>query len=313
MRARFEHRETRDHYLSYSIYPGVILGCTGMYFALADFSTGLYFSTYVPVFLGAFLGVAFEFLMPHKIEWQPKASDIITDGLFMLVVQVLLPRALSFAAAYYVLTTLDSLQLTLDLWPGSWNMVLQVGLMVLIADFFRYWLHRLMHESPRLWKYHAVHHSPKKLYWLKWEGFTPLIKPPILVRRSPFIILGVHQDVLALYFVFYSINGFFQHSNIQLQLGPLNYLISGPQLHRWHHSRLSEEANSNYGNNIIIWDLAFGTYFFPKIEASRRTRIAQSRLSSRLPITNADTLFRQYRSIAVAPSVDTGCDHQWPF
>ena len=253
------------HYLSYSIYPGVILGCIGMFFGLSDFSTGLYFSTYVPVFLGAFLVIAFELLIPHKIDWQPKTSDIITDGLFMLVVQVLLPRGLAFAAAYYALISAESLGWTLDLWPDSWHMLLQVSLMVLIADFFRYWLHRLMHESPQLWKFHAVHHSPKKLYWLNVGRFHPIDKAlQFLFDALPFIILGVHEDVLALYFVFYSINGFFQHCNIQLQLGPLNYLISGPQLHRWHHSRLSEEANSNYGNNIIVWDLVFGTYFFPK-------------------------------------------------
>ena len=70
--------------------------------------------------------------------------------------------------------------------------------------------------------------------------------------------------MLALYFVFYAVNGFFQHCNIELRMGVLNYIISGPQLHRWHHSRKPMEANSNYGNNIIIWDLVFGTYFYPQ-------------------------------------------------
>ena len=98
-----------------------------------------------------------------------------------------------------------------------------------------------------------------------WGGFIPSDKTlQFFLDALPFIVLGVGEDVLALYFVFYSINGFFQHCNIQLQLGPLNYLISGPELHRWHHSRVSKEANSNYGNNIIVWDLIFGTYFFPK-------------------------------------------------
>jgi len=69
---------------------------------------------------------------------------------------------------------------------------------------------------------------------------------------------------LALYFVFYAINGFFQHCNINLRLGALNYLISGPELHRWHHSIDYREADKNYGNNLIIWDLIFGTYFLPK-------------------------------------------------
>jgi sterol desaturase/sphingolipid hydroxylase (fatty acid hydroxylase superfamily) len=79
----------------------------------------------------------------------------------------------------------------------------------------------------------------------------------------PFIILGVSEQVLALYFVFYAVNGFFQHSNIRLHFGWLNYVVSSAELHRWHHSRLKAESDRNYGNNLIVWDLLFGTRFLP--------------------------------------------------
>jgi sterol desaturase/sphingolipid hydroxylase (fatty acid hydroxylase superfamily) len=62
----------------------------------------------------------------------------------------------------------------------------------------------------------------------------------------------------------YSIKGFFQHSNVDTKLGWLNYIISGPELHRWHHSRIIRESNTNYGNNVIVWDILFGTFFLPK-------------------------------------------------
>ena len=75
--------------------------------------------------------------------------------------------------------------------------------------------------------------------------------------------MGVSGEVLAAYFVFYAVNGFFQHSNCDVRLGPLNYLISGPELHRWHHSELPAESNNNYGNNLIVWDVLFGTRFLP--------------------------------------------------
>jgi sterol desaturase/sphingolipid hydroxylase (fatty acid hydroxylase superfamily) len=35
-------------------------------------------------------------------------------------------------------------------------------------------------------------------------------------------------------------------------------------LHRWHHSKLIEESDTNFGNNVIVWDLLFGTWFLPK-------------------------------------------------
>ena len=73
----------------------------------------------------------------------------------------------------------------------------------------------------------------------------------------------VGEDVLGIYVVCYAINGFFQHCNVDLRLGMLNYLISGPELHRWHHSMVKQESNHNYGNNLIIWDLVFGTWYLP--------------------------------------------------
>ena len=65
--------------------------------------------------------------------------------------------------------------------------------------------------------------------------------------------------MLLLYTVWVSVHGLFQHCNVRLRLGPLNYIFSMCELHRWHHSLKLEEANSNYGNNILFWDLVFDT------------------------------------------------------
>ncbi|PCJ79733.1 MAG: hypothetical protein COA57_15455 [Flavobacteriales bacterium] len=61
-----------------------------------------------------------------------------------------------------------------------------------------------------------------------------------------------------------AVHGMFQHCNIHLKLGLLNYVFSMAELHRWHHSLKIEEANTNYGNNIIFWDIVFGTMHYPK-------------------------------------------------
>ncbi|MCH2107054.1 MAG: sterol desaturase family protein, partial [Planctomycetes bacterium] len=113
--------------------------------------------------------------------------------------------------------------------------------------------------------FHAVHHSPHKLYWMNVNRFHPLDKASqYIFDAMPFVLLGVSEEVLALYFVFYAVNGFFQHCNIDVRLGVLNYVVSGPELHRWHHSIHPEESNQNYGNNLIVWDLVFGSYFLPR-------------------------------------------------
>ena len=71
------------------------------------------------------------------------------------------------------------------------------------------------------------------------------------------------EEVLAGYLIFYAVNGFFQHSNVDARYGILNYVVSGAELHRWHHSKLTQESNHNYGNNLIVWDLVFGSWFLP--------------------------------------------------
>ncbi len=223
-------------------------------------------ATYTPVIVGAFIITLMELKFSHRKKWLAEKSDLLNDTVYMVLVQVLLPRLLSFFVAITLLRSLQNSQwMVTGFWPHAWPHFLQAMLMILAADFLRYWLHKLSHEWPPLWRLHAVHHSPHKLYWVNVGRFHPVEKAlQFIFDALPFILLGISEEVLALYFVFYSINGFFQHCNIELRLGFLNYIISGPELHRWHHSKLVEEANRNYGNNTIVWDLVFGTRFLPK-------------------------------------------------
>jgi sterol desaturase/sphingolipid hydroxylase (fatty acid hydroxylase superfamily) len=69
---------------------------------------------------------------------------------------------------------------------------------------------------------------------------------------------------LALYATFNSIQGLFQHSNINVRLGPLNYFFSMSELHRWHHSEVVSESDHNFGNNLSVWDVVFCTWYLPK-------------------------------------------------
>jgi ornithine lipid hydroxylase len=110
-----------------------------------------------------------------------------------------------------------------------------------------------------------VHHSVEQLYWLNTARFHPLEKALQMSADSlPFLLMRVDARVLALYYVAYAANGFFQHSNIRLHYGPLNYIIGSAETHRWHHSRLPRESNANYGSTVLVWDLLFGTWYLPK-------------------------------------------------
>ena len=78
------------------------------------------------------------------------------------------------------------------------------------------------------------------------------------------IALGCGPEVIGLHGLFSAVHGIFQHANLPLRLGPLNWVFSMAELHRWHHSKLPKESDTNFGNNLIIWDVLFGTRFLPK-------------------------------------------------
>ena len=210
--------------------------------------------------------VCLERKYPHREEWWADKQEIVQDGLFMALIQGVFPKLLTVSVVWILLQVFYGHRLNVEgWWPTHWPVPLQMLLMMVVADGFRYWLHRWAHEWDPLWRFHAVHHSPHKLYWLNVGRFHPIDKGlQVFLDTFPFLLVGVGEEVLGLYVVCYAINGFFQHCNIDLRFGMLNYVISGPELHRWHHSMITQESNHNYGNNLIIWDLVFGTWYLPK-------------------------------------------------
>ncbi|MGH8508525.1 MAG: GH3 family domain-containing protein [Gammaproteobacteria bacterium] len=222
-------------------------------------------SAYLPVILcAAIILPLLERITPYRRDWRPDAKEWFTDALYTIVIQIALPALLALLVVL-ALSDLADPYLHSSLWPHQWPILLQGILIVLLVDLMRYWVHRYAHTNPILWRLHAVHHSPDKLYWLNTARFHPLEKVLQFTFDSlPFILLGVNEFVLAFYFVCYSVNGFYQHSNVHLRLGLLNYIFSTAELHRWHHSKILREANHNYSNTTIIWDIVFGTYYRPR-------------------------------------------------
>ncbi len=247
------------------IYPALMAACISVHQMLVNEGVALVWANYGPV-IGAALIITFlEWALPQRVSWHPTGRDIRTDATFMVAIQIALPYLVSAGFVLWLLETGDRANTPLHgLWPHGWPIAVQAVLMIFSADFLRYWLHRAAHEVPLLWRLHAVHHSPPRLYWFNVGRFHPFDKLlQLFLDTLPFILVGVDATVASLYFVFYAINGFFQHCNIQLRFGVLNYFISSAELHRWHHSRLPEESNRNYGNNVIVWDWVFGTRFLP--------------------------------------------------
>jgi sterol desaturase/sphingolipid hydroxylase (fatty acid hydroxylase superfamily) len=254
-----------DRVLPCLIYPTVMTLAFGLFALLQWIGASLIISTYVPVLATAAAVTALESAYPHRAEWRPPTGEVRTDLTFMVVVQLAFPPLIGFLFTYALITPAAALNLPVSrLWPHSLPIWIQAVVMVLVVDFLRYWLHRAAHENDTLWKLHSVHHSVEQLYWLNTARFHPLEKALQMSLDSlPFLLMRVDARVLALYYLAYATNGFFQHCNIEIHYGPLNYIVGSAETHRWHHSRLPRESNANYGNTVIVWDVLFGTWYLP--------------------------------------------------
>lgn len=152
-----------------------------------------------------------------------------------------------------------------EIWPAHWHPVVQIFLLLAVNDFFRYWYHRWEHENEFMWRWHSVHHSSERLYWFNGNRNHPLESfIQSFLWSIPLAFVKAPVDVVFVTALLTIMIARFQHTNIDLILGPFDYIFSTPKNHRYHHSKKIEEGNSNYGGDVIIWDLLFGTFYLPK-------------------------------------------------
>ncbi len=207
-----------------------------------------------------------ERIHPAYPTWKRDHGDIPTDAVHVLVSQAIIPTLLEATLPALLLGLAGALaSATPDgLWPHHWPISAQVLLAIITSQFFEYWFHRWSHTNRWLWRLHATHHSPERLYFLNAARFHPLDTAlSVTISLTVLTLSGAREGVLLLVATWVLVHGLFQHCNIHLRLGPLNWVFSMAELHRWHHSRILEEANSNYGNNILLWDIVFGTVYWP--------------------------------------------------
>jgi sterol desaturase/sphingolipid hydroxylase (fatty acid hydroxylase superfamily) len=61
-----------------------------------------------------------------------------------------------------------------------------------------------------------------------------------------------------------TIIGHYNHSNLRVDLGPLKYVLNGPEMHQWHHVHPDAgPPDKNFAINLALWDWLFGTAFLP--------------------------------------------------
>ena len=202
-----------------------------------------------------------ERVRPHEDEWLKSDGQEIPDLAHTLFTKI---------SVQVIIVGLTNLSIAKGvgghegggIWPSNWPMFFQVALGLMIAEFGLYWAHRLAHEWMWLWRFHAVHHSVKKLWFFNTGRFHFVDTIKTMVFSVPLVALaGAPGEVMIWGSAVTAFIGILTHCNIQMRFGWLNYIFNTPGLHRWHHSMDLREGNKNYGENLMLWDLLFGTYY----------------------------------------------------
>jgi len=124
--------------------------------------------------------------------------------------------------------------------------------------------HRLAHEWGPAWQVHSVHHSPSRLYWLNATRFHVLeVVLDGVVEAVVVGVLGLSRDQHIGHLAVRALYGQLQHCNVELDSGPLDFVFSTPDLHRWHHSVDYDEGDTNFGAITSVWDQLLGSFFRP--------------------------------------------------
>ena len=136
----------------------------------------------------------------------------------------------------------------------------QVVVLLLVMDLVFYLIHRAKHQWSWWWRLHETHHSSRDLDWLSTVRFHPLEKAiDRLLYLVPLLVLGPCDDAVLAWAAVDAASGMLIHSNLPVRLGPLVYVLNGPELHGWHHAPDEAAQRTNFGNNFSIFDWLFGT------------------------------------------------------
>jgi sterol desaturase/sphingolipid hydroxylase (fatty acid hydroxylase superfamily) len=145
--------------------------------------------------------------------------------------------------------------------PLPW--IATFALLFLLDSFAGYWVHRLMHATPLLWRVHRVHHADTAV-----DVSTSFRNHPLelllTVPASSLVVLLVGAPISAVLAVQAVVVAatIWQHADIVLPRRierALAAAIFTPRLHRLHHNPERAIHDSNFGESIVLWDWMFGT------------------------------------------------------
>jgi sterol desaturase/sphingolipid hydroxylase (fatty acid hydroxylase superfamily) len=219
----------------------------------------------IGIFVGSIIIILLEKFFPYV-----KGQKFFREGFFEdFVFYTFIQSFVMGIVISYIIEFIDgSLNLSRLQLISHWPVWLQILFFLISHDLYIYWFHRFQHNSPIFWRIHEAHHTNKNVDWLAGSRSHAL---EILINQTieftPIVLLGAAPEVAVIKGMIDALWGMYIHSNIDVRSGKLQYIINGPEMHRWHHADKDDDAyNKNFGTKFAFWDWIFRTAYFPRNE-----------------------------------------------
>ncbi|MBY0240909.1 MAG: sterol desaturase family protein, partial [Burkholderiaceae bacterium] len=256
--------------VTHLFFPAALLASLVTFAVVHSVGGSLELAVVLPSAATLLLAMGLERRMPFEPAWNQARGDAGTDWCSMAALLAVVDPLLKWGGPLLVTALYARFELSGGLFPTELPFAWQVVLAALIAEFGFYWAHRLHHSRPALWWLHALHHGSERLYSVNNFRLHPLnYAVNYGFGMLPLLALGTPAEVLYGYLALSLPVLMLQHANLPLRSGWLNYVFSTNEVHRWHHSAVSGEGDSNFGRALVLWDQVLGTYRYQPDGANR--------------------------------------------
>ena len=203
---------------------------------------------------------------------------------------------------------------------AAWPIWLKACATMMVGETAYYWAHRLSHQIPFLWRFHAVHHSAEQLDFLVNTRMHPVdLVWSRMIMLTPIFALGLANPlrfgdglVATTILLVGSMWGYFIHSNIRWRMGAVRMASDDARL-----SSLASHQRSPPARLQLRLDVSLARQDFrhaspaPGMARALRNRRADARLARRSIHSSARAiaafaLSKGQQGCAVTPSAAAG-------
>lgn len=209
--------------------------------------------------------------LEHKIPY--REQKLLREGLFNdFAMYTIIQSAVLGLVIWGFIDWMDTLTgWSQKGWVSDWPIWVQCLFFLVVHDLYIFVMHYFQHKNKYLWRLHEAHHSVTEMDWVAGSRSHPL---EILLNQTveflPIVLLGASPFVILFKSVIDAVWGMWIHANVNVNTGWLQYIINGPEMHRWHHSNALGRKSLNYATKFAFWDWICGTGYLPqdkKVEA----------------------------------------------